>query len=432
LFQKVKLYTEKLILSLSKTYNEEENSELARREVKIEILKMSKCLNSKKKMELFGEVVITYRYLKLEGGIILKHTIKHVQTISFPSNTDILADEKKEITNKKRRLENEPEKTLTDFLLMHCVEKVLGEEKDTSDYSKENINLSGENNYSYPIEKLFLYNTFKTAEDKMFIIYNVRECLLGYPLKETDPWARFLSNMIGSLPLNNYNIVYYVFFNPMYRGELYKSFYTKVNISPLTVDKHINLDSSCRYYVNYIKNSNSLSGHLEILKRYLVVEEHTNCFFTVIIRTFETHTIIKLFSILTHDGESIDSLLEIEAFLNGIDRKLPEYKTVVTANDMWLVWLKLSFVSDKFNKITSKLYDKIVVSEGFITRKGIKYECTDENINRAVSEFKKAYFCQKVKLHVLSLIENNPEYAKKLSYLLEKYVVFLKNRQISN
>ncbi|OAG30740.1 hypothetical protein NEIG_00252, partial [Nematocida sp. ERTm5] len=31
LFQKVKLYTEKLILSLSKTYNEEENSELARR-----------------------------------------------------------------------------------------------------------------------------------------------------------------------------------------------------------------------------------------------------------------------------------------------------------------------------------------------------------------------------------------------------------------
>ncbi|KAI5131613.1 hypothetical protein NEPAR04_2536, partial [Nematocida parisii] len=36
----------------------------------------------------------------------------------------------------------------------------------------------------------------------------------------------------------------------------------------------------------------------------------------------------------------------------------------------------------------------------------------------------------KVVVNVHGLIKNNPEYAKKLSYLLEKYVVFLKNRQI--
>ncbi|EIJ88492.1 hypothetical protein NEQG_01182 [Nematocida parisii ERTm3] len=97
---------------------------------------------------------------------------------------------------------------------------------------------------------------------------------------------------------------------------------------------------------------------------------------------------------------------------------------------MWLVWLKLSFESDKFNKITSMLFDRIVVDENFITKEGIKYEYTDENINMSISKFKHAYFCQKVVVNVHGLIKNNPEYAKKLSYLLEKYVVFLKNRQI--
>ncbi|OAG33133.1 hypothetical protein NEIG_02546, partial [Nematocida sp. ERTm5] len=422
LFQKVKLYTEKLILSLSKTYNEEENSELARRIIFVCCLNMIKPLNINGQMDIFGEILISYNCSNLKGELELNHTIKHVQTTSIFKDNNILADRKKtKIINKKKRVESVSEKTLTDFLLMHYIEKVLGEEKDTSDYSKENINLSGENNYSYPIEKLFLYNTFKRAEDRIEMINYVRRCLLGYPLKETDPWARFLSNMIGSLPLNNYNTLQNVFFNPMYREGVYNSFCTKVNIPPMAVDKHIDLYKEYKWYENYIIDSNLLSGHLEILKAYLIIEGHTSCFFRAIIPLLGSPNSIKLFSILTHGGKSINRLLELEEFLNGIDRKLPEYEKVMPTNDMWLLWLKLSLVSDEFNNITSMLFDKIVVSEGFITRKGIKYECTDENIDKAIIEFNNEFLSNEVKENVFSLIKKNPEYARTLSYFLEKY-----------
>ncbi|KAI5188504.1 hypothetical protein NEIRO03_2791, partial [Nematocida sp. AWRm78] len=99
----------------------------------------------------------------------------------------------------------------------------------------------------------------------------------------------------------------------------------------------------------------------------------------------------------------------------------PEYEKVMPTNDMWLLWLKLSLVSDEFNNITSMLFDKIVVSEGFTTRKGIKYECTYENIDKAIIEFNNELLSNEVKENVFSLIKKTPEYARALSYFLEKY-----------
>ncbi|KAI5146740.1 hypothetical protein NEPAR06_2515, partial [Nematocida parisii] len=300
LFKKVKLYLKELILSLSKKYTIEKNSKLAKRRIMAYCLSMSKCSNIKKQVDIIGSVVITYKYLNLEGGIKLNHTIEHLQATSFYSNTSILTNKNiNKICNRKRRFEGMPEKTLTDFLLMHYIEKILGEEKDSSKYSEENIDLSGKNNYFYPIEKLFLYNTFKTAKDRTNMIHCIRKCLIGYPLEEIDPWARLLSNMIGSLPLNDLNTVQNVFFNPMYRGGLYKSFCTKVSVPSTTVDRHINLCKEYDWYLHYINNSSLLSGNLEILKIYLVVDGHKSCFFTAIIRIFDSPTKIKLFSILT-------------------------------------------------------------------------------------------------------------------------------------
>ncbi|EIJ88086.1 hypothetical protein NEQG_01530 [Nematocida parisii ERTm3] len=180
LFTKVKLYTEELILSLSKKYTAEEDSELPSREIKIDILNMSKCPNLNGQTELFGEVVITYSYLNLEGGIKLNHTIKHVQTKSFPSRINTLTNEKKkEIIDKTSSVEKEPKQTLTDFLLMHFVDKLMEGNNPIGNYYKENIKISRENNYFYPIEKLFLYNTFKSAEYRMGMIYYIRGCLFG-------------------------------------------------------------------------------------------------------------------------------------------------------------------------------------------------------------------------------------------------------------
>ncbi|KAI5157934.1 hypothetical protein NEPAR05_1718, partial [Nematocida parisii] len=427
LFKKVKLYTKELILSLSKKYTVEENSKLARREIKIEILKMSKCSNIKKQVDILGEVVIAYSYLNLEGGVILKHTIRYLKTTFFPTNTNILkSNKKKEIRNKKNSIENGPEKTLTDFLLMYCIEKVVESSREVYQNHKENIKVSGENNYSYPIEKLFLYNRFEKTEDRMKMIHYIRECLLMYRLEEADPWSRLLSNIIGSLPLNDLNTVKRVFFNPLYKEGLYKSFCTKVSISLIPFDKHIDSDDAGKYYRHYINNSSLLGGYLKILKIYLTIEGNISCFFTVAMRIFGESTFIKLFSVLTHDGKSMDSLLEIEEFLNGIDRGLPKYKTVIAADDMWLIWLKLSFWSDKFNDIRSRLFDKIVIDTNFSTIKGVKHEYTDENINKAISKFKKKKFPPDVIEYVLSMVESNFEYAKKLSYLLEKYdIMFL-------
>ncbi|KAI5183908.1 hypothetical protein NEIRO03_1383 [Nematocida sp. AWRm78] len=421
LFAKVRLYTEKLISSLSKTYTAEENSELARREVKIEILKMSKCSNIKKQVELFGEVVITYRYLKFKGGVKLYHTAKYLYTTAFSIYTNILGDAKfNQLVNNKKSIDNESEKTLTDFLLMHRAELMILCIKNRYYEHKENLKMSGENNYSYPIEKFFLYKSHRTNESRMCAIHCVRVRLIGYPMKENDQWSRFLSNMIGSLPLNNFSTLKKIFFNPMYRGGLYNTFCKKVNIPLAIVDKYNNTDGDCLNYQYYINNSNLLSGYLELLKLYLLTKDDENCFLTSVVKNMETHSKIKLFSALTHDGTSIDPLLEIEAFLSGLDRSLLEYEKTTKPDDTWVFWLKLSLESEKFNNITSILFDKIVIDTNLITVNGIKHEYTDENINISISNLKEKY-PSKVVEHVLNLIETNFEYAKKLSYLMKKY-----------
>ncbi|KAI5157809.1 hypothetical protein NEPAR05_1608, partial [Nematocida parisii] len=426
LFTKVKLYLKELFLSLSKKYTAEENSELARREIKIDILKMSKCSNIKKQVELFGEVVIEYSYLKLKGYVKLCHTAKYLNVTAFYSYTCILTDKQfNELVNNKNSIKNQSEKTLTDFLLIHHAELVILRLKNISCDHKEDLMISGENNYSYPIEKFFLYNSLRTPESRMYKIHYIRRCLLGYPLKENDQWSRFLSNMIGSLSLNNFYTVKEVFFCPFYRGGLYKTFCKKVNIPLVIVDKYNKPDMDCLNYENYVNNSNILSGYIELLKLYLLTKDDENYFLTTVIRFMEAHSKIRLFSVLTHDGTSIDPLLEIEAFLSGLDRSLPEYEKTTKPDDMWVFWLKLSLESEKFNDITSILFDKIVIDTNLITIKGIKHEYTDENINISISNFKEKYPCKVVE-HVLNLIENNSEYAKKLSYLLEKYNVFLK------
>ncbi|KAI5167095.1 hypothetical protein NEIRO03_1473 [Nematocida sp. AWRm78] len=433
LFKKVKLYTEKLILSLSKKYSPEEDSELKSRKTMIEILNMSKCLNISGQMELFGEVIVTYSYsdlkdgIELEGAIKLSHTIRHLQTKSFPSQTNTLTNEKKkEISDKKSSIEKEPEQTLTDFLLMHFVEKLIDGGSSISNYYTENIKISRENNYFYPIEKLFLYNTFKGTEYRIDMIYYIRGCLLEHSLEETDPWSRFLSNMIGSLPLEDLNTVQSVFFNPLYRAGLYKSFCTKVNIALPIVDKHIILKDASDCYAGYIYKSNSLCGHLEILKAYLVTKGDKNCFFAVIVLLIRREYTINHLSILTHYGTSIEPLLEIEAFLNSIDRSLPEYEAVIKANDIWLILLNMFFRTYNFESIITQLFDKIVIDEDFVTVEGTKHEYTNENIYAAISKFESGRFPSNAKMHVLSLIGNNIEYGKKLSYLLEKRKVFVR------
>ncbi|KAI5130894.1 hypothetical protein NEPAR04_2240 [Nematocida parisii] len=426
LFTKVELYTEELILSLSKKYTAEEDSELPSREIKIDILNMSKCPNLNGQTELFGEVVITYSYLNLEGGIKLIHTIEHLQATSFPSRINTLTNEKKkEIINNKNSIENESEKTLTDFLLMQLVDKLMEGNSFISNYYKENIKISRENNYFYPIEKFFLYNTFKSAEYKIYIIRYIRECLLEHSLEETDPWSRLLSNMIGSLPLEDLNTVRDVFFNPLYRAGFYKGFCTKVNIPITIVDRNILSYSAGVYYEQYIYNNNFFNRHLEFLKAHLLTKSDRGNFFAAIVCQIDSGSNTHFLSLLTHGITSIKPLLEIEAFLNSIDRDLPEYETVIKANDIWLVWLNMSFRSDVFNKITTILFDKIVIDEDFITINETKYEYTDENIKNTISKFEKSKFPQTVKNHVLNLIKKDLEYAKKLNYLIKKYEVFL-------
>ncbi|OAG32422.1 hypothetical protein NEIG_01345 [Nematocida sp. ERTm5] len=432
LFKKVKLYTEKLILSLSKKYSSEENSELPNRGIEVNILKMSKCLDISKEMDIFGELVITYRYLNLEGGINLSHTSRHLQIRSFPSKVNILTEEKEEeIINNKDSIENESKKTLTDFLLIHFVYKVIDGKETTSNYYKENIDVSQENNYFYPIERLFLYNTFQKVEDRIKMIYYIRGCLLEHSLEETDPWSRFLSNMIGSLPLNDFNTVQDVFFNPIYRAGFYKGFCTKVNIPIPIIDRNIYSYTAGLYYEQYIYKIRLLNRHLEFLKAHLITRGNRGCFFAAVACQIHKDTNAQFLSLLTNGITSIDPLLEIEAFLNRIDRDLPEYEAVIKPNDIWLICLNMSFRSDKFNKITTIFFDKIVIDENFITIDGTKPEYTDEDIKNAMTKFDKTRFPQTVKKHVLNLVEKNFEYARKLSYLIKKYEIFLMGIEVS-
>ncbi|KAI5145395.1 hypothetical protein NEPAR04_2439 [Nematocida parisii] len=387
LFTKVELYTEKLILSLSKKCIPEEqapselnsasnvnNSEnkpngLVNRKIEFDFLNMHKTLSMDRRFDVFGEIFILYSFSMLKGGIKLGHSAKHLFIKSFPEQAATLTSSRKDtINNIIEFIKRDGSNTLTDYMFLHCAEKAVdnkGAERTSKTPHPENIRIADEKKDSYPIEKTFLYNAFKNSDYSNDMIPYLRLCFLECDLKKTDPWVRVISNIIGSLPLNDENAVRKLFFNPVY-SQVYKNYCDKVNISLETLNNHLCIDESSYDYYQYIKNSSSLKGHLKLIKMYLVSGKPAEQFFSSVIERFVLETMENLLSILSHNGTSIAPLLEIEEFLNKLDRTIPGYETCLTANNMRMFWLKISLKFDKFNYVNKMLSDKILIDKNSI------------------------------------------------------------------
>ncbi|KAI5168077.1 hypothetical protein NEIRO03_2394 [Nematocida sp. AWRm78] len=387
LFTKVELYTEKLILSLSKTYTAEEqahselnsasnvnngdseSNELVSRKIEFDFLNMHKTLGMDRGFDVFGEIFILYSFSMLKGGIKLDHSAKHLFIKSFPEQAATLTSSRIDtINNIIEFIKRNGSNTLTDYMFLHCAEKAVdneGAERTSKNPHLENIRIEDEKKDSYPIEKTFLYNTFKNSDYSNDMIPYLRLCFLEYDLKKTDPWVRVISNIIGSLPLNDENVVHKLFFNPVY-SQVYKNYCDKVNISLEILNNYLCVDESSYDYYLYIKNSSSLKGHLKLIKIYLVSGKHVEQFFSSVIERFVLETKENFLSTLSHNGTSIAPLLEIEEFLNKLDRTIPWYETCPTANNMRMLWLKISFNSDKFNYVNKMLSNKILIDKNSI------------------------------------------------------------------
>ncbi|OAG32776.1 hypothetical protein NEIG_02586 [Nematocida sp. ERTm5] len=414
----VKSYVKELFISLSKKCNLEKDSKIVKRTIKVDISNTSIKESIIKHPDIFGNIIITYGVSEFEGGIILEHSSKHVSIKPFSNLniSELINLKKTDIDNISLCTEGEESNTLTDYLIVRCIEhpqdnKIVGPRIDFKKLHPENINISEENSYLYPIEKLFLYNKFRNTGHTVFMIYYIRECLIGYPLEETDSWARLLSNLLGTLPLNDSNVMNNIIYSPLYKGGLYKNCFKKVTISPELINKPYGRGYKYAFYPHLIY-CESPERILAIIKEYMLIGNKIGQYLFYLERNLSISFQIRLLSLLTCGGKNITYLLELAEFINKLDRKDPRYNYPLTSNDMWAVWFNVSFQSDIFIYIIESIFDKFDSDQeekkGRIARERFNFSYLNAD-------------SKKIEIFLKNLIERSPETRKKFYYVTEMY-----------
>ncbi|KAI5131591.1 hypothetical protein NEPAR03_2488, partial [Nematocida parisii] len=409
LFNDIKSYITELFISLSTKYSLDKDSKIVKRTIKIDTSNMSIKKNIIEHPDIFGKISITYSVSELEGGIILEHSNMHlsIKAVYNESGLDLISLNQAHINNTSLCAEGEKNNTLTDYLIARCIEHPRDNKVAEANFKElhpENINISEENNYLYPIEKLFLYNKFKKTGHAAFMAHYIRECLVDYPLEETNPWARLISNLLGSLPLNDYNVMNHILCNPFFKEELYNHRYKKITI----------LSDIDNIYYKYIMTHgihvhllycDSLKRILQILKTYISMGGEIGNYLLFLETVLYKNNQIKLLSLLTCGGENITYLSEIAEFIDNLDRNDPRYTNTLTSNDMWIIWFRMAFKSDIFISIIESIFDKINTEEENVHSEFIKeFDFSDLRDSKKIANF------------LRYLIKKSPETRKKFYY----------------
>ncbi|KAI5166433.1 hypothetical protein NEIRO03_0851 [Nematocida sp. AWRm78] len=422
----IRSYIRELFVSLSKKCSLEKDSEVVEgREIKIDMSNMSIQESVIKRPDIFGNIIIIYSVSEFEGGIILEHSCRHLSIKPFynKSSLELINLKKTDIDNISLCTEGEENNTLTDYLIVRCIErpqdnKIVEPVVCFRKMHPENINMSEENNYLYPIEKLFLYNKFREIEHTVFMIHYIRECLVDYPFEETDPWARLISNLIGSLPLNDSNVVDHILYNPLFKEEVYKHRYKKIITPAEVLNKHYRY--RCMYEPDlHIMYCKSLKRILQILKAYISMGDFIGNYFLRLEYNVFMNYKVKFLSLLTCGGKNITYLSELAEFIDNLNREDLRYKYILTSNDMWAVWFKMCFESDIFIHIIETIFDKFN---------------SDEDEKSGLSVIKRFDFSylnddsKEIEIFLRKLIKKSPETRKKFYYAITHRNCFIEKR----
>ncbi|KAI5146384.1 hypothetical protein NEPAR07_2341 [Nematocida parisii] len=409
LFNDIKSYISELFISLSTKYSLDKDSKIVKRTIKIDTSNMSIKESIIKHPDIFGSINITYSVSEFEGGITIENSNIHLSIKTFynENSLNLINLNQTYINNTSLCTEGEKNNTLTDYLIVRCIKhpqdnKIL--ERRFKKLHPENINISEENNYLYPIEKLFLYNKFKKAGNTAFMVHYIRECLIGHPFEENSPWARLISNLLGSLPLNDYNIIFNILFSPLYKGGLYKNCFQKIT-APSEID-NVYYKYIIMYGIHYhLIYCNSLKRILQILKAYISMGDEIGNYLLFLQANLLEKNQIRLLSLLTCGGENITYLLEIAEFIDNLDRNDPRYTNTLTSNDMWALWFRMAFNSDIFISIIKSIFDKINSEEENIHIEFIKrFNFSDLRDSKKIANF------------LRDLINKSPETREKFYY----------------
>ncbi|KAI5129584.1 hypothetical protein NEPAR04_1476 [Nematocida parisii] len=446
LVEKVEIYAEKLFISLieksrqlRKTSlfpnhgigfsDEDKNSSVVEapisRYIKVNIHSTLKKERVHKSLDLVGVIFINHSYHEYVIEIRLCHTNDYVSTKYLSYINGSLTNSKRTDTiNIISSIEKEKNASLTDYMIKHCLEQTLFNNsiEKNGDPFPENMNIKTENNRLYSIDKFFLYNPIELEGETLKLIYYVRECLLGYPLEETDPWARTISNMIGSLNLHNSDIIQNMFFTPMYTGGLYRNCSKKITISQKILNDQDHLIGEICKYASYLGHSNSVQGNLELIKAYLTAGHYMGKLFSFLLENCTVNEHIRFLKVLSHNGTITDHLTEIARFIDGLDKKNPKYKKVVPSNDVWIIWLRMAFNSDDFVFIIKLIFDKIAINDDFLSRNEGKLKYREKTNEELLDLFERANKQQQeVVKCVKTLIENSPKHSEIFYYTMRMY-----------
>ncbi|OAG33661.1 hypothetical protein NEIG_02069 [Nematocida sp. ERTm5] len=449
LIEKVKVYAERLFRSLTKEFslpiqtlsllsNNEGSSNIgnyqssSKKTVKKEIT-----VNIS---EISREEIDFHDYLFLNGKLSIIHNypgyykitidLYHVPQCMAIKNTfckhiHLNNSKKSAIVDIIRCINTETDNSLSDYIIKHKLEQVLSNnsiKKKNKDSHSENMRIANNNNISYPIDKFFLYNSIELENNLLNSIYHIRNCLLGHPLEKTNPWARTISNMIGNLPLFEWNTIVDMFSTSMYLGGLYKNCTKEIDIPDKIIDKDGYLENELYKYTVYLKESNSTNGYVELTKAYLAVGDVMGQFFPFFLERGMTRDHTKFLSVLTLKGTTIEYLDEIAKFIDSLDKESSKYNNLEPSNDVWIIWLKMAFKSDSFVSIIGKIFDKITIDDAFLDRNKEKLKYPEKTNDELFSLFERFSILHKKMVEsVKSLIKEKPEYSEIFYYIVKRY-----------
>ncbi|KAI5166430.1 hypothetical protein NEIRO03_0848 [Nematocida sp. AWRm78] len=412
----VRSYIRELFVSLSKKCSLEKDSKIVKRTIKVDMSNMSIQESVIKRPDIFGNIIITYAVSEFEGGIILEHSCMHLSIKPFSKiNISELIDLKKtDIDDISLCTDEEENNTLTDYLIVRCIERpqdnIVDPDIEIKEMHPENINMSGKNSYLYPIEKLFLYNKFREIEHTVFMIHYIRECLIGYTLEKMDPWARLLSNLLGSLPLNDPNTLHSIIFSPLYRGGLYKNCFQKVDIPPELINEYYGRTDAYRAYSHLIY-CESLERIIPIIKKYILIGGHIGRYLFCLERNLPESFQVRLLSLLTCGSKNITYLSEIAEFINSLNKEDLRYKTTPPINTMWILWFRIAFRSDTFTSIIRPIFDKITIKEK---------EMNNDKPSKKTLDFSEIEDSKRLETFMNNTAKESPEISKKVYYIMNK------------
>ncbi|KAI5129203.1 hypothetical protein NEPAR04_2209 [Nematocida parisii] len=379
------------------------------------------------KLLLNGKLTIIHEYpehcrLKIElchlnSYIPIKNTLcKHIHLNSSKSAAaiDIIDSINRETNN-----------SLSDYIIKHILEQALpnnSTKKKNKDSCTENMSLANDNNISYPIDKFFLYNSMELEHNLLKTIHHIRSCLLGHPLEKTDPWARTISNMIGDLSLYKFNTIVKMVFTSMYLGGLYKNCTKEINIPDKTISSDHYLVNELYKYIVYLKKSGSTTGSVELIKAYLAAGDRMGQIFSFFLERGVSPDYTKFLSVLTLEGTTIEYLDEIAKFIDSLDKNNPKYKNLEPSNDVWIIWLKMSFKSNIFVPVIQEIFDKITIDDALLSRNKDKLKHPEKTNDELLSLFVQSNTLYKKMIEtVKSLIEKYPKYSEIFYYTMKRY-----------